>query len=242
MRKGVRKHTFNESYFDTINTERKAYWLGFISADGSVTNSNKKTKSMRLRININIKDEYLLKEFKKDIEAHSTKLRYYTSKVTGISDSPQVSITLNSNKLCDSLAQYEVKPRKTYSISFPNIDDKMLPHFFRGFFDGDGYMNYYPQKQYPNSIRFAFEIAGASEKMANGIQDYLSKNNITSQIYIRKPKTNGVFIRKVDLYRNMTGSKSSVLKIIKLMYENATIYMERKKCIADKIVEISRLV
>ena len=33
----MRKHFYNEDYFKVIDSEDKAYWLGFISADGSVS-------------------------------------------------------------------------------------------------------------------------------------------------------------------------------------------------------------
>lgn len=32
----VRKYSVNEIFFEVINTEEKAYWLGFIFADGCV--------------------------------------------------------------------------------------------------------------------------------------------------------------------------------------------------------------
>lgn len=34
--KQSRKHFFNESYFEVIDTEDKAYWLGFLYADGNI--------------------------------------------------------------------------------------------------------------------------------------------------------------------------------------------------------------
>ena len=44
----MRKYYFNEKFFDEIDTIEKAYWLGFICADGSVTNSSKNNKSLRM--------------------------------------------------------------------------------------------------------------------------------------------------------------------------------------------------
>ena len=41
MRQGVRKHFFNENYFENIDTEEKYYWLGVVSADGCIVKSSK---------------------------------------------------------------------------------------------------------------------------------------------------------------------------------------------------------
>ena len=77
----MRKYYFNEKFFDEINTIEKAYWLGFICADGSILNHSKVTKSLQMRINIHEKDDYLLEEFKKDIEGN-VPIRYFIALVS----------------------------------------------------------------------------------------------------------------------------------------------------------------
>ena len=62
MRQGIRKHFFNENYFEVIDSEDKAYWLGFISADGCVAKSSK-YNSYRLQIAISSIDSDHLNKF-----------------------------------------------------------------------------------------------------------------------------------------------------------------------------------
>ena len=54
------KVPFNEEFFDNINTEEKAYWLGFLYADGYIS-----SKDFRIGLSISIKDiEHLEKIWK----------------------------------------------------------------------------------------------------------------------------------------------------------------------------------
>ena len=51
---------FDKSYFDNIDSKEKAYWLGFIYADGYIV-CNQHTATYELGIEINSQDDYLLK-------------------------------------------------------------------------------------------------------------------------------------------------------------------------------------
>lgn len=56
-----RQYNIDENYFDTINTEEKAYWLGFIYADGFITNPlSFRMKQFYLRICIDTSLEAIL--------------------------------------------------------------------------------------------------------------------------------------------------------------------------------------
>lgn len=47
-------------------------------------------------------------------------------------------IRFNSREICDLFAKYGIVPRKSLTMGFPDIPKEMLPHFIRGYFDGDG--------------------------------------------------------------------------------------------------------
>ena len=63
-----RLYTLNENFFETIDTEDKAYWLGFIYADGYITKS--KTGQHNLGIKLSIKDLAHLQKFALDIKTN----------------------------------------------------------------------------------------------------------------------------------------------------------------------------
>lgn len=219
MRKGVRKHFFNENYFEDIDTEEKAYWLGFIAADGSIVKSSE-YNSYRLYINLGHIDSAHLEKFKNAIEAHDIELQSYTS-MSGFCNSDGTTTTrivLNSLKLCSDLAKYHIHQRKSYDIEMPNIDNNLIPHYLRGLFDGDGsYYCRYDDKN--NRYRYSFEVVGASEILFKQIQEYLLSMGIKTNIYHRK---NGNSVRL------MSSSKREITKLIDLLYSDANIYLDRK--------------
>jgi hypothetical protein len=63
----MKKKTYNENYFEVIDTEDKAYFLGLIFADGCVTN-NPKQHRYQLVIKLHKKDVHILENFINSIE------------------------------------------------------------------------------------------------------------------------------------------------------------------------------
>jgi hypothetical protein len=66
-----KKYNFNENYFEKIDTEEKAYWLGFITADGSINLGYGKQKFYQLHINLKGGDYSHLEKFQKAIERNA---------------------------------------------------------------------------------------------------------------------------------------------------------------------------
>ena len=229
MRQGVRKHFFDENYFENIDTEEKAYWLGFIAADGSIVKSSE-YNSYRLYINLSHVDEGHLGKFRNAVGASDTKFQKYTS-TKGFSNpngTTSSRIVLNSFKMCKDLAKYNIHQRKSYDIEMPNIDSGLIPHYLRGLFDGDGSYHYhYDIKN--NRYRYIFEIVSANKIFVEQIQQYLLSVGIKTNLYYRK---------EFNYFRLMTASKRELLKLIDLLYSNATVYLDRK---FEKVNEIKSI-
>lgn len=115
-------------YFEKIDTPDKAYFLGFIFADGSIV---KNKKSYTLRIEINKNDEYILERFIN-----------YANLDAKIQDSNQKDtcyIVIGSKKIYDDLKKYNIVQDKCHKDPhIPDINDDLMIHFIRGYFDGDG--------------------------------------------------------------------------------------------------------
>lgn len=119
-------YNINESYFRDIDDNHKAYWLGFIAADGNIYKH-------RLGIELQQRDEDHLKNFLKDIE--SERPLYYRER----NNCKSVSLYINNEIFTDNLIAQGIIPRKTSILKFPdNLDEKYYGDFIRGFFDGDG--------------------------------------------------------------------------------------------------------
>jgi len=115
----------NQRFFRRINTEEKAYMLGFIFADGYVC---QETRTYCMAIELNEKDIELLKKFKKLLQAE-TKLRFNRG---------AVKLRCHSEKLVEDLAKYGCVSPKSNRVRFPYMYKKFNRHFIRGVFDGDG--------------------------------------------------------------------------------------------------------
>jgi len=122
-----RKYSLNENYFETIDTQDKAYWLGFLMGDGSVSNNY---------LQLHLKNT---RENKRHIEKFlwylSANYRLYYRDNYGYS---LVGVGITSNKLTRDLINHGIVPRKTYKAIFPIIDEHLNRHFIRGLFDADG--------------------------------------------------------------------------------------------------------
>ena len=128
LRKKTPKNKYNITFFNTYTTE-SCYWAGFISADGCVR-SGRDT----LQIKLSIVDYNHLLKFKEAIS--------FTGDVKIYGDA--CSISLSGKWVVDSLNDvFDIYPRKTPTIDIPkNIPTCMIPHYVRGYFDGDGCITY----------------------------------------------------------------------------------------------------
>jgi len=122
-----RKHRFDEDFFSVINSERKAYWLGFLITDGCVTRDG------MIGISLSAKDADVLWKMKKDLQARTARVNRYK-----MGKHSYVSLRLHSKKMVGDLARQGVVPRKSLISAFPTIPPHLERHFIRGCWDGDG--------------------------------------------------------------------------------------------------------
>lgn len=128
----VRKYAIDELYFQEINTDKKAYFLGFIAADGMVQAMPKVGYTMRIKIqkpDIEILQE-LRKEMKANYPINTEKTKYGQDCVT---------FRVHSATMVEDLIKHGIVPRKSWGMQPPaTVPNKMIHHYIRGLFDGDG--------------------------------------------------------------------------------------------------------
>jgi hypothetical protein len=119
-------------FFKSIDTKEKAYWLGFIFADGCITLDKRKKDSKRFKLEINKKDEILLDNFASAI-GFNLKYKSYRE------ESNTVRIRLGNKRFISNLIDNGISFRKSNIIKFPKLDNrKLYLAFLLGYFDGDG--------------------------------------------------------------------------------------------------------
>jgi hypothetical protein len=130
-----RQYKINECYFDEIDTPNKAYILGFLYADGCNCMS-KGTITMSLEEG----DRDVLERIRHEIDSERPLefLDYSNKHDFGYTYHNQYRLLLFSSHMCQSLQSHGMVPNKSLVLKFPTLDEKLVPHFIRGYFDGDG--------------------------------------------------------------------------------------------------------
>lgn len=191
----------NELYFYSINTADKAYWLGFLYADGTVASGKN-----RYDIGITLKDLEHLNKFKNAIGA-------VNHKITEIGDNrfkdkkTLYRFSIKDKQLHEDLCKWGCVPNKTFLIStIPNIPYHLISHFLRGYFDGDGSLHYL---QGTNNYRISF---------ACGSKSFLEtiKNILQVKVSIgQNPNSNTYYIQ--------IAGRKQVIRILKYLYQDSNV-------------------
>ena len=105
----LRRFKVNDHYFDVIDNEHKAYWLGLLLADGFLSNSGHATESFG--ISLSIKDKYILEEFVKDLESTYTVKEYIgKSKFeNSCTDFAYAKLLIKSKQIFNKIIMFQLK-------------------------------------------------------------------------------------------------------------------------------------
>ena len=199
-----RLYCVNEEYFKNIDTEHKAYWLGFLMADGFV-----RKDCNAWGICLNSKDKYILEQLKHDI--------HYSGNIsdTKYDNKEQSELFVCSRKMTTYLIYHGIVPKKTGKEVVPqSIPHKYIKDFIRGFMDGDGSINKdcKLRTSCSASINILYSIKKYVENELNG-KEY--------KITVCK-KESGNELYYYNIYSD------TAMKLANHIYENATIYLKRK--------------
>lgn len=231
QKKGITRRTGKRvqlchNYFEKIDTERKAYFLGLLFADGNV--QNEKGNSWSIGLSLMKEDKYLVEEFAKEIKTDLSVKEYLNN--TGFQrkdGEPHIEcrLVVHSKKMADDLGRYGIVPRKSLIVStIPTISKELLPHFIRGFMDGNGCITY----NYSHNIKNIRVLFYSTNAFCSSLKELLEKEDIIcSSIYNQKEY-------KVSFFS--CNRKESIKKLYDYLYSDSTIYMKRKKKKIDEFI------
>ena len=194
------KKKINEDIFEVIDTEEKAYWLGFLYADGCVSSGNRNDIELSLKLS----DVHHVEKFKNFIG--------FEGKL--ITDSYRCRVTFKNKKIKSNLIKLGCTPKKSLTLTFPDenqVPEYLIRHFIRGYFDGDG------------SI-----ICTDKTKAISIIGTYNMLENICELVNIPKGRIYPLNNHTDKTFRIETGSKTNILNFIKFIYDDCNIYLDRK--------------
>lgn len=201
----------NENFFENIDSESKAYYLGLLISDGNVFKEDS-GRQASISITLDDNDKYILEKFKNELNTNTS----INSDGRGCSQ-----IAVRSNKMADDLAKLGIVPRKSYYTYLPNIDKKYMNHLIRGIFDGDGSITAKESHGSSNGYLHAFSFCG-SEQLMKDLSEYL----FTTLKLHRKPRVYNYKDRKLSEIK--IHSINDMYLFGDWMYNNATIYLTRK--------------
>lgn len=180
----------DETVFDIIDTEEKAYWLGFLYADGNIN-----SKEYKLEINLCANDWQHLKKFQDFLKYTEDKIRI----------SPNYD-----SKGC--------VPKKSLVLTFPDksifSNKNLIFDFIRGYCDGDGTLGIYPINGNTNRLRENLGFVGTESFLQNIVEVLGEYTKVCTK------KDNKAF--------KISYSDLKARKVARMLYENATIYLDRK--------------
>lgn len=206
-----RKYFFDFNFFEKIENELQAYWLGFLYADGCILPQNKYGEQ-EFKIQIKETDLELLTKFKDDINS-SYPIRYDYSKL----QSPIVIQSLRCQKTVEDLKKLGCVEKKSLILEFPTeeqVPKKLLHHFIRGYFDGDGSISKTKRK---NSKIYSYNVSFVgTENFIKSLYNILKIGSVLPD----KRKTNSWYLN--------IGGNQQIERFYHILYDDATRYMNRK--------------
>ena len=231
-------HQFNHNYFKTIDTEEKAYILGFLYADGY--NSDKQVVITQLEQDVDI-----LEKINKALDADNQIKR----KLQSINNKIVCQLCYSSIDMCTDLTNLGCFRNKSLACTFPTFLDKsLIRHFIRGYFDGDGCV--WIGKRKIMTVKDKTRPSGFRERIVQNVKFTITGNmtfinslqdELVQILGFKKTKLN---FSKAKNANNSTCDKVCTMEysgrkqmqsFYNYMYEGASIWGNRKKLKFEEI-------
>lgn len=209
---GVYSRGIDENYFETIDTEEKAYIIGMLAADGHICSTN---NGICLQLN----DEDVIEKISKILN-----LNYKTRKNNKTGNN--YFLMRKSNwKWKQDLISHGIVEKKSLILAFPTtIPEHLMRHFIRGYFDGDGSISLCINKKTGRKTPQMSVVSSIS--FLEGLKKIIF-DNIGAKLTI----TN-----KGKYYTTSWGGIHVTKKFYDYLYKDSTIFMDRKKLKFEQIL------
>ena len=216
----MKRKKYNENYFEIIDAEDKAYFLGLIYSDGCLLN-NQDDYRYKVTLKLHNKDKDILEKFIKCVNGEMDLWFHGQRKMCEVS--------LSGKKIVNDLQDKGVYSNKTFILKYPELDKDLERHFLRGYFDGDGCIRINTDKR-DGSKRGDLRIVGGSVEMMDSINQRMNVLFGTNINKLYGPKN------KDYKFIGWAGMKD-IEKIYEGFYTNASLFLNRKKTIFDSVID-----
>ena len=217
------KYTINDSYFDQIDTEDKAYFLGLLYADGC------NYENGTIKIDLVEEDAYILEKMCEYMKCNRP-LSHYKAETKIIDGKsydcqPSCRFLIKCNHISKTLNDYGVIPHKSEKglyIKDGIIPDELFHHWVRGLIDGDGGISYWTDNIETKHKKFQIHFCSTTDIVMNLASFFRDKFACKPTIDTRYPDRDNN-----NLQFSICGNQV-VRRILDWLYKDATIYLKRK--------------
>jgi hypothetical protein len=217
---GRHAYRLDDGFFDSIDTEAKAYWLGFVNADGCVQAGKVGANGWQrhsLSVKLKASDAGHLEKLKADVSAESPVLP-----VRGRTAAEAAAeITLSSVRLTGALIRLGVTPRKSLTATPWNGPDHLMRHYWRGMVDGDGTIVKHPGRDDKWHLRLL-----GSEACVEAFRIWASA--VSGSAAKKYPKG--------SIWSWTAGGLASPQALARELYGGSTVYLDRKHELARRLM------
>ena len=239
--KFCREYQINEDFFDNIDTEEKAYILGFFYADG--TNCELNGSLIGISFTQLEQDIDILEKIKSAMEAD---YNFYKC-IQPTNDKIKYKFSINSQKLSKRLSELGAPPKKSLILKFPDKNifksEDLIRHFIRGYFDGDGCIwdgkpKRIEVKNYKKPGETRIKLVHNVKFTFTGCYDFINslQNYLNEELDFKKTKLNFSKAKETKHICTMEYSgRGQIKKLYDFMYIDATIFGNRKKAKFENI-------
>jgi hypothetical protein len=204
-------------FFEEIDTPEKAYWLGFLSADGCIKTTARHPEGDYLSIELGLQDAGHLAKLKTALGVYRNvrkAIKRNNGRIQGYA-----ALAVGSRRLAIALMALGIGPRKSATVEPWDGPADLMPHFWRGLFDGDGSLAIKDETQ------FTAFLCG-SEACVRAFQAWAHEICGTEAT---------PYFRTGCWYVSIAG-RYQVPKLVRAMYADAPVSLDRKQERADAIL------
>lgn len=214
---------FNKKFFKQWSPEM-AYILGFLFADGNMV----KTKRNTYFVGWYSGDEELLRLMARAMESnHKIGVRALKNLGVGV-----YVLQIGSKELFEDLVKLGLTPNKTRRMELPEIPNKYIGPFIRGYFDGDGnvWSGFINIKRKKPSLVLSVAFTCASQVFLENLRMLLRGVGLMG---------GGVYKIKNKECSRLQYSTRDALKLYEIMYNGShSLFLPRKRLVFEKFLKM----
>jgi len=239
-----RVYTVDDNYFENIDSQKKAYWLGWLITDGYVITKLNTVRQGNVNVNhlglhLQKNDINILEELRNDLKSdypisfrNKRESFYYVNKITKkgklIKSNESCTFEFSSAKMIQDLEKYSIHQNKTYDVVFPKeLDSKYYPGFIAGVISGDGCIDI--KKNHNKGFILRCTIAGNLDLVQN-IHSILVK-----EIGVNPDKKLLKYEHTAQLYR-LELNQTETIALYYWLQKNGISLMERKNKLIEEFI------